>query len=164
MKGGSRLSLYETTVVIDSLQKAEDIQNTVAKVESFIQNNGGTIKNKEEWGKKRLSYEINRKQYGTYFHLVFEGPSTFPGLLEREFRLEESILRYLTVVAAEPVDEEVVAEAEPVDEEVVAEAAADDVAVSATETQPEDRAEESGDDEAVATAGTDAEEEPVKNA
>ena len=147
------MSLYETTVVIDSLQKAEDIQNTVAKVESFIQNNGGTIKNKEEWGKKRLSYEINRKQYGTYFHLVFEGPSTFPGLLEREFRLEESILRYLTVVAAEPVDEE-----------VVAEAAADDVAVSATETQPEDRAEESGDDEAVATAGTDAEEEPVKNA
>lgn len=91
------MQIYETTIVIDSLQKAEDMQATITKLENFIKNNGGTIVKKEEWGKKRLAYEINRKQYGTYYHLHFEGPGTLPGLLEREYRLEESILRYLTV-------------------------------------------------------------------
>jgi small subunit ribosomal protein S6 len=88
---------YETTIVIDSLHKADDIKNTVGKVETFIKNNGGSIVTIEEWGKKRLAYEINRKQYGNYFHIIFDGPGTLPGLLEREFRLEESILRHLTV-------------------------------------------------------------------
>ena len=72
---------YETTIVIDSLQKSEDMQNMVTKIENFIKNNGGTITDIEEWGKKRLAYEINRKQYGTYFHILFEGPSTLPALL-----------------------------------------------------------------------------------
>jgi small subunit ribosomal protein S6 len=88
---------YETTIVIDSLQKSDDMQNMIAKIENFIKNNGGTITEIEEWGKKRLAYEINRKQYGTYYHILFEGPSTLPGLLETEYRLQESILRYLTV-------------------------------------------------------------------
>jgi small subunit ribosomal protein S6 len=88
---------YETTIVVDSLQKSEDTQNMITKIENFIKNNGGTITDIEEWGKKRLAYEINRKQYGTYFHILFEGPSTLPDLLEGEYRLQESILRYLTV-------------------------------------------------------------------
>jgi small subunit ribosomal protein S6 len=88
---------YETTIVIDSLQKSEDMQNMVTKIENFIKNNGGTITDIEEWGKKRLAYEINRKQYGTYFHILFEGPSTLPALLEAEYRLQEPILRFLTV-------------------------------------------------------------------
>ena len=91
------MQVYETTIVIDSLQKGEDIQNTLTNIENFIKNNGGTILKKEEWGKKRLAYEINRKQYGNYFHILFEGQSGLPTLLEREYRLVESILRYLTV-------------------------------------------------------------------
>ena len=120
---------YETTIVIDSLQKSEDMQNMVAKIENFIKNNGGTITEIEEWGKKRLAYEINRKQYGTYYHILFEGPSTIPALLEAEYRLQESILRYLTVKSdprvlkrrekkaqenAEPVPQEKPVEEKPV--------------------------------------------------
>lgn len=92
---------YETTIVIDSLQKPEDIQQTITKLQTFIKNNGGEIANVEEWGKKRLAYEINRRQYGTYFQIHFTGPGTLPKLLEREYLLDESILRYLTL-ALEP--------------------------------------------------------------
>lgn len=91
------MNLYETTIVLDSQQKAEDIQAIAAKTETFIKNNGGTIVKSEDWGKKRLAYEINRKQYGNYYHIQFEGPATLPDLLEREFRLEEAVVRYLTV-------------------------------------------------------------------
>lgn len=91
------MNLYETTIVLDSQQKAEDIQAITTKTETFINNNGGTIVKSEDWGKKRLAYEINRKQYGNYYHIQFEGPATLPDLLEREFRLEETVVRYLTV-------------------------------------------------------------------
>lgn len=91
------MRLYETTIVIDSFLKSEDMQNLVNKIQNFLKNNGGEISKIEEWGKKRLAYEINRKQYGNYVHILFEGPSSLPQLLEREYRLEESILRYLTV-------------------------------------------------------------------
>jgi len=93
------LSKYETTFVIDSLQKSENKENILTKVENFIKNNGGEIGEVEDWGKKRLAYEINRKQYGNYYQIHFEGPGNLPGLLEQEYRLEEGILRFLTITS-----------------------------------------------------------------
>jgi len=95
----SKLSKYETTFVVDSLQKSENKEHIVTKVENFIKNNGGKISEVEDWGKKRLAYEINRKQYGNYYQIHFEGPGNLPGLLEREYRLEEGILRFLTITS-----------------------------------------------------------------
>lgn len=91
------MQIYETTVVIDSLQKQEEIQATLTNIEKFIKNNGGNILIQEDWGKKRLAYEINKKQYGNYNYIVFEGPSNVPVLLEKEYNLQESILTHLTV-------------------------------------------------------------------
>ena len=68
-------------------------------MENFIKNNGGEIGEVEDWGKKRLAYEINRKQYGNYYQIHFEGPGNLPGLLEQEYRLEEGILRFLTITS-----------------------------------------------------------------
>ncbi len=93
------MSKYETTFVIDSLQKSENKEHILTKVENFIKNNGGEIGEVEDWGKKRLAYEINRKQYGNYYQIHFEGPGNLPGLLEQEYRLEEGILRFLTITS-----------------------------------------------------------------
>jgi len=89
--------LYETTILFDSFLKDEDFQNHSTKIQNFIKNNGGQIQKVEEWGKKRLAYEINRKQYGNYLHIAFNGPGSLPSLLEREYRLEETILRFLII-------------------------------------------------------------------
>ncbi len=91
------MQIYETTIVIDSLQKQEESHITLTSIENFIKNNGGNILIQEDWGKKRLAYEINRKQYGNYHHLVLEGTPNLPGLLEKEYHLQESILTHLTV-------------------------------------------------------------------
>lgn len=150
---------YETTIVLDSLLKSEDLQTTIKKVETFIVNNGGTVVKNEEWGKKRLAYEINRKQYGNYFHIEFDGPGTLPSLLEREFHLEESVLRHLTLKidphilrgreAAQEEAPPVEAEPKPVSlpvnnvelqEDLISEDAAD--GPDAEEIAPEDTAEE----------------------
>ena len=90
---------YETTIVIDSFQKSEEMQNIVTKIQNFITNNGGEIQKIDDWGKKRLAYEINRKQYGNYHQIHFTSAETLPKLLEKEYKLEESILRHLTLIS-----------------------------------------------------------------
>jgi small subunit ribosomal protein S6 len=91
------LKIYETTVVIDSTLKTDDLRNRRDKIVNFISNHGGNILKVEEWGKRRLAYEIHKKQYGYYIHIRFSAPQAVVGLLEREYRLDEAVLRFLTV-------------------------------------------------------------------
>jgi small subunit ribosomal protein S6 len=89
--------LYETTVVADSLMKSDDLRDLREKIASFISNHGGQVQKAEEWGKRRLAYEIAKKQYGYYLHFRFTAPEAVLALLEREYRLNESVLRFLTI-------------------------------------------------------------------
>lgn len=91
------MQLYETTVIIDSALRAEDLKNLGERITNFISNNGGEVVRAEEWGKRRLAYEVKKKQYGYYLHLRFQAPPALTALLEKEYRLNESILRYLTI-------------------------------------------------------------------
>ncbi|MBN1996541.1 30S ribosomal protein S6 [candidate division KSB1 bacterium] len=89
---------YETIFVIDSLLKSEEIENIISKYERFISANGGIIDVVEQWGKKRLAFEIKKRQYGYYVYIRFDGPPTMIKQLEREYRLNESLLRYKTLL------------------------------------------------------------------
>lgn len=95
--GTAVLRQYETTCVIDSLMRTEEIEDTIRRYQRFISANGGEIKRIERWGKRRLAYEIRKRQYGFYVYFRYQAPPTIVAALEREFRLDESILRYLTV-------------------------------------------------------------------
>ncbi len=88
---------YETIFVIDSLLKADEIEAIITKYERFISANGGEIDAIEKWGKKRLAYEIKKRQYGYYVLVRFDGPGAMIKQLEREYRLNESILRFMTL-------------------------------------------------------------------
>ncbi len=88
---------YESVIVIDSLLKSEEIEAIIEKVERIINNNGGQIVEIDRWGKKRLAYEIKKRQYGYYVDFIFQGPGNLIYVLEREYGLDENILRYLTV-------------------------------------------------------------------
>jgi small subunit ribosomal protein S6 len=90
------LKLYETTILIDSALKSDEIRNLIDKIVNFISNHGGNIVKVDEWGKRRLAYEIKKKQYGYYVNIRFGGPAALCGLLEREYRLIDSVLRHLT--------------------------------------------------------------------
>lgn len=77
--------------------KPDDLKNLRDRITNFISNNGGEIVKIEEWGKRRLAYEIKKKQYGFYVHIRFTASPAFLLLLEKEYRLNESMLRFLTV-------------------------------------------------------------------
>lgn len=138
------MRLYETAIVIDPQQKSEDIEDQIKKVASFITNHGGEVTNIDEWGKKRLAYEINKKQYGYYVIIRFNGPGQLVSLLEREYRLSENVLRYLTL----KVEKHQLAEESRSDEnvetdskEVAVEAKPKVEAVESAEETPEEEGE-----------------------
>jgi small subunit ribosomal protein S6 len=76
--------------------KTNEVHSLSDKITNFISNHGGKIEKVEDWGKRRLAYEIKKKQYGFYLNVRFSGPESLPPLLEREYRLNESVLRSLT--------------------------------------------------------------------
>ncbi|MBN1464608.1 30S ribosomal protein S6 [candidate division KSB1 bacterium] len=164
---------YETIFIIDSLLKSEEIDSIINKYERFLSANGGQIETVERWGKKRLAYEIKKRQYGYYVVIRFSGPPTMIKQLEREYRLNESLLRFKTLAmpkgAVQAVESKIAAdktqkpeaavEKAPLPEPQAATDVADDAAAGpASEPQSVESAQETADDEtANATAENKAE-------
>ncbi|MCD6116085.1 30S ribosomal protein S6 [bacterium] len=89
---------YETTFIIDTHLPDEAIEKTIEKYKNFITGDNGVVNNIDRWGKRRLAYEIKKKQYGYYVCLRFEAEGSFIEKLAKEFKLDDSILRYLTLL------------------------------------------------------------------
>ena len=92
------LRQYETTFIIDAYLSNEQIEEKIQIYIKLIEENEGKILNIDRWGKRRLAYEIARKQYGYYVYIRFEAPGTIIQIIERDYKLDDDIIRYLTVL------------------------------------------------------------------
>jgi small subunit ribosomal protein S6 len=90
--------IYETTFVINASLDDPQVEAVVNRVQETITKNGGTIRALNKWGRKRLSYPINKKTNGFYVNVEFDGPGTLLALLDRSYQLDEMVLRHLTIV------------------------------------------------------------------
>lgn len=88
---------YETTVIINPTLEEHQIEDIVKNIEGMISNSGGSIKSIERWGRKRLSYPINKRNNGYYAHIEFEAGGNLIVDLERNFEYDDNIMRYLTI-------------------------------------------------------------------
>ncbi len=99
------MSTYETVFVLDPSLDDSRIQKEIEKAEELITSRKGKIIKTEKWGLKKFAYPIKKKVQGFYTLIRFEGDGNVPTELERSFRLNESCLRYLTVVSTEEAEE-----------------------------------------------------------
>jgi small subunit ribosomal protein S6 len=90
------MALYETIFILDSLLAPEDIDKVINRVEELITGNNGKVIKTDKWGKRRLAYEIQKKQYGFYVAIEFESSGSVPAVLENEYIYNDPVLRYLT--------------------------------------------------------------------
>lgn len=95
------MRLYETIFILDPTLDEHGIEKEIKKVEDLITNQKGNIIKTEKWGTRRLSYPINKRMQGFYTLIFFEGDGNIPSELERAYKLNESCIRYLTVVSEE---------------------------------------------------------------
>jgi small subunit ribosomal protein S6 len=90
------MAMYETIFILDSLLTQEEIDKTVDRVKEIIEANNGKLLTIDKWGKRRLAYEIEKKQYGYYVSIEFEAEGNLPQLLQTEYNFTDKVIRYLT--------------------------------------------------------------------
>lgn len=91
------MNKYELTLVVNAKIEDETRVATVEAVKELITRFGGTITNVNEWGKKRLAYEIQKMNDGFYYFIQFDADSTCPGEVENRIRIMENVIRFLCI-------------------------------------------------------------------
>lgn len=99
---------YETVWVVHGDLPDEEVKTTIEKFTGIITNQGGTIINLEEWGRKKLAYKIGNTWRGFYVVADFVGRPDTVKELERNYRIDDRIIRYLTIKKADKVNLEAV--------------------------------------------------------
>ena len=101
---------YETIFIAKPNVAEDEIEAIAAKTTSIIENDGGTTFRINEWGLKKLAYLIKKESQGYYVFIDYAGIPASVSEIERIFRIDDRILKYLTVKIAETCDPEVVRE------------------------------------------------------
>lgn len=91
------MHLYELPYVIDGVLGEDEIADLVERVSAYITGNGGEIVEVDEWGMRRLAYPIKKRKSGYYVVVYFRAPGSLIAKLERAMKLNDRLLRYLTL-------------------------------------------------------------------
>ena len=91
------MNKYELAVVVSAKIEDEERAAVVDKCKALIERFGGTITNVDDWGKKRLAYEIQKMKEGFSYFIQFEAESSAPAEIESRIRVMDNALRYLVV-------------------------------------------------------------------
>jgi small subunit ribosomal protein S6 len=101
------LRLYETTLITSSQLEDNELEKEIKTVEDIIKSNDGNLVETQRWGVRRFAYEIKRQKQGIYTHFLYEADPGIPAALAASFKVNERIMRFLTVKSIpEPVAEE----------------------------------------------------------
>jgi small subunit ribosomal protein S6 len=97
---------YETLFIITPDSSDDELKTIFEKFQNVVTNRKGQVLSYEEQGKKKLAYDIKKHGKGYYVQMDYLGPADIVAEVERNLRLDERILAYLTVKLADNVDPE----------------------------------------------------------
>lgn len=92
---------YELMMVLNARLSDEEIEAKIKRFRDLIEANGEIAGEAEDWGRKRLAYEIDYEKEGYYYIIQFISDPSFPKELERNLRIDDKVLRYLVVSVEE---------------------------------------------------------------
>lgn len=136
---------YETTYILRPNLGEDQFAEIIERANGIVKNDGGAIIQLERWGTRKLAYEIRKETSGHYVYFDYAAPGTTVRELERIFRLDDRVLRYLTIKLDDSIDQETIAG----EIERLAAAAASKASGAGQEEgeENEDREEGKGEDE-----------------
>ena len=91
------MNKYELAVVVNARIEEEERAAVVDRCKALIERFGGTITNVDDWGKKRLAYEIQKMKEGFYYFIQFDAESSAPIEIEHRIRIMDNVIRFLCV-------------------------------------------------------------------
>ena len=90
------LRKYETMFIVKPTIGEDAVKEVVEKFKNFIEASA-TIDSFDEWGKRKLAYTIQNNSEGYYVLVNFEAEPVFPQELERLYKINEDILRFIVI-------------------------------------------------------------------
>jgi small subunit ribosomal protein S6 len=102
---------YETIYILRPALTEEQVTTLIENTTNIIQSDNGQIIELDKWGMKKLSYPIKKESLGFYVYCDFAGSPDAVAEMERKFRIDDSVLRYLTVKISDVITAEEVATA-----------------------------------------------------
>lgn len=87
---------YELTVLIHP-DLETDLDAPLSKVRDIVKNAGGTITSEDNWGKKKLTYRINKQDFAIYVYMDVQLPADAPLKISNILNITDEVLRYLLV-------------------------------------------------------------------
>lgn len=94
------MNSYETLYVIKPDLEDEVRAALIQKFSAIITDNGGEIESVDEWGKRKLAYAINYISEGYYVLVNFKAQSELPAELERNFKINDNVMRFIVIKKA----------------------------------------------------------------
>ena len=91
------MNKYELVLVVNAKIEDDARAAVVEKAKAYVTRFGGTVTEVEDWGKKKLAYEIQHMKEGFYYFIQFEADASCPAELEKRVRIMDNVLRFLVV-------------------------------------------------------------------
>jgi small subunit ribosomal protein S6 len=92
-----KLPGYETTVITRGELMEDSLKNLQERLAAAVKNFGGEVVLTEDWGSRKLAYTIQKETRGRYTYLVYTGKGEVVAEIERNLRINEHVLRFLSV-------------------------------------------------------------------
>jgi small subunit ribosomal protein S6 len=99
---------YETTYILRPTLGEEQLTEIIDRTNAIITNDGGAVICLDHWGIKRLAYEINKETQGYYIYLNYAAPGRTVNEIERIFKIDDRVLRFLTVKLGDAMNAEAI--------------------------------------------------------
>ena len=91
------MNKYEAMYIVNPNVADDARAALVERFSGIVTNGGGNVEKIDDWGKRKLAYEINYIAEGYYVLVNFEAEATLPAELERNFRINENVMRYIVI-------------------------------------------------------------------
>jgi len=97
MSDNSIINEYETTFILKSDLTEDVIEQVMEKIFAAVAKYGGEVFINDRWGNRKLAYPIAKSTNGFYIYIGFSGSAGIPSEIERIVRLDDKIIRFLTI-------------------------------------------------------------------
>ena len=91
------MNKYELALVVSAKIEDDARAAVVAKAQEYVTRAGGVVSEVEEWGKKKLAYEVQKMTEGFYYFIQFDADATVPAEVEKRVRIMDNVIRFLCV-------------------------------------------------------------------
>ena len=91
------MPLYESTLIARPDISGQQVEGLSEQFQAIVRDNGGDVPKTEYWGLRSLTYRIKKNRKGHYLHMHIDAPAEAIAEMERNMRINEDVMRYLTI-------------------------------------------------------------------